>query len=154
MDAFSLPYVVRWTDIDINRHVRYSAYIDAAAELRYHFLTQHGFPPNALDRLGFGLVYTSLTINFYREVLLGETLQITFCLAGMSPNKIRWKVRHDFLKANGKKAATMILEGSFLDMATRQPVIPSPEFIDVFEGVKRTPDFEVMSESKWFKTSR
>ena len=103
MEAYSFPYEVRWTDIDINRHVRYSAYIDAAAELRYHFLTQHGFPPNALDRLGFGLVYTSLTINFYREVLLGETLQITFCLAGMSPNKIRWKVRHDFLKANGKK---------------------------------------------------
>jgi len=154
MEVYSLPYEVRWTDIDINRHVRYSAYIDAAAELRYHFLTQHGFPPNALDRLGFGLVYTSLTINFYREVLLGETLQITFCLAGMSPQKIRWKVRHDFLKANGKKAATMILEGSFLDMATRQPTIPAPEFIDVFLEVKRTPDFEVMSESKWFKTSR
>ena len=48
----------------------------------------------------------------------------------------------------------MILEGSFLDMATRQPVIPAPEFIDVFLEVKRTPDFEVMSESKWFKTSR
>jgi acyl-CoA thioester hydrolase len=154
MEAYSLPYEVRWTDIDINRHVRYSAYIDAAAELRYHFLTQHGFPPKALERLGIGLVYTSLAINFYREVLLGETLQITFCLAGMSPQKIRWKVSHDFLKANGKKAATMILEGAFLDMATRQPSIPAPEFIDVFQEVTRTPDFEVMSESKWFKPSR
>jgi acyl-CoA thioester hydrolase len=152
MEVYSLPYEVRWTDIDINRHVRYSAYIDAAAELRYRFLNQHGFSPNAFERLGIGLIYTSLAINFYREVFLGETLQITFCLTGMSPQKIRWKVRHDFLKANGKKAATLILEGAFLDMATRQPIIPTPGMMDVFLQVPRTPDFEAMSESKWFKT--
>jgi acyl-CoA thioester hydrolase len=150
MEAYSLPYEVRWTDIDINRHVRYSAYIDAAAELRYRFLNQHGFPPNAFEKMGVGLVYTSLAINFYREVLLGETLTITFYVAGMSPQKIRWKVRHDFLKANGKKAATLVLDGAFLDMATRQPLIPSSELMAVFEQGPRTPDFEVMSESKWF----
>jgi acyl-CoA thioester hydrolase len=133
--------------------VRYSAYIDAAAELRYRFLTQHGFPPKALEKLGIGLVYTSLAINFYREVLLGETLTITFCLAGMSPQKIRWKVRHDFLKANGKKAATLILEGAFLDMLSRQPRTPDPGMMAVFEQVSHTREFETMSESKWFKPS-
>ena len=150
MDAYTMPYEVRWTDIDANRHVRYSVYIDAAAELRYRFFTQHDLPPEAFDQLGVGPVYTSLTANFFREVRLGETLTITYQLAGLSEHGIRWKVRHDFLKANGKKAVTVSLEGTILNLTTRQPTIPTPEIMAVFQQVPRTSDFEQLSESRWF----
>ena len=69
MDAYSMPYEVRWTDIDANRHVRYSAYIDAAAELRYRFFTHYDLPPEAFDKLGVGPVYTALNATFFREEL-------------------------------------------------------------------------------------
>ena len=150
MDTYSIPYEVRWTDIDANRHVRYSAYIDAAAEMRYRFFTEHSLSPEEFDKLGVGPVYTSLTINFYREVLLGETLTITFQIAGLSPLGIRWKVCHDFQKANGKKAVSLALEGTFLNLTTRQPVVPTPEIMEVFQRAPRTPAFEAMSDSRWF----
>jgi acyl-CoA thioester hydrolase len=146
-----MPYEVRWTDIDANRHVRYSVYIDAAAELRYRFYTQHNLPPEVFDNLGMGAVYTSITANFFREVRLGETLSITYMLTGLSPQGIRWKVRHDFLKANGKKAVTLSVEGAMLDLNTRQPVIATPEIMAVFQLVPRSDNFEVLSESRWFK---
>jgi acyl-CoA thioester hydrolase len=150
MEAYSLPYEVRWTDIDANRHVRYSAYIDAAAELRYRFFTEHNLPPEAFNQLGAGPVYTSLTANFFREVFLGETLTITYLLTGLSSQGVRWKVQHDFLKANGKKAVTVALEGTILDLTTRQPTVPTPEIMAVFQQVPRSKDFEVLSESRWF----
>ena len=151
VDAYSMTYEVRWTDIDANRHVRYSAYIDAAAELRYRFFTDHDLSPEAFDKLGVGPVYTSLTANFFREVRLGETLTITYLLTGLSPQGVRWKVQHDFLKANGKKAVAVSLEGTILNLTTRQPTMPTPEIMDVFQLVPRSPDFEVLSESRWFK---
>jgi acyl-CoA thioester hydrolase len=150
MEAYSLPYEVRWTDIDANRHVRYSVYIDAAAELRYRFFTEHNLPPEAFNQLGAGPVYTSLTANFFREVFLGETLTITYLLTGLSPQGVRWKVQHDFLKTNGKKAVTVALEGTILDLTTRQPTVPTPEIMAVFQQVPRSKDFEVLSESRWF----
>jgi acyl-CoA thioester hydrolase len=153
MEAYSMTYEVRWTDIDANRHVRYSAYIDAAAELRYRFFTQRNLPPEAFDKLGVGPVYTSLTANFFREVRLGETLTITYLLTGLSPQGIRWKVQHDFLKANGKKAVAVSLEGTILNLTTRQPAVPTPEIMEVFQQVPRSPNFEVLSESRWFKPS-
>lgn len=151
MDAYSMPYQVRWTDIDANQHVRYSAYIDAAAELRYRFFTEHGLPPEVFDSLGVGPVYTSLTANFFREVRLGETLTITYQLTGLSPTGLRWKVQHDFLKSNGKKAVTILLEGTILNLSTRQPTAPTPKIMAGFQQVPRGPDFEVLSESRWFK---
>ena len=153
MQAYSMTYEVRWADIDANRHVRYSAYIDAAAELRYRFFTQHNLPPEAFDNLGVGPVYTCLTANFFREVRLGETLTITYLLTGLSPQGIRWKVQHDFLKGNGKKAVTVSLEGTILNLTTRQPSVPTPEIMAVFQLVPRSPDFEVLSESRWFRSA-
>ena len=153
MEAYSMPYEVRWTDIDANRHVRYSAYIDAAAELRYRFFTEHSLPPEAFDNLGVGPVYTSLTANFFREVRLGETLTITYLLTGLSPQGIRWKVQHDFLKANHKKAVTILLEGTILNLTTREPTVPTPEIMAVFQLVPRSACFEVLSESRWFRNS-
>lgn len=153
MQAYALPYQVRWTDIDANRHVRYSAYIDAAAELRYRFFTEHNLPPEAFDNLGVGPVYTSLTANFYREVRLGETLTITYLLTGLSPQGIRWKVQHDFLKASGKKAVSVSLEGAILNLVTRQPAVPTPEIMAVFQQVPRSANFEELSEARWFRST-
>jgi acyl-CoA thioester hydrolase len=146
-----MTYDVRWTDIDANRHVRYSAYIDAAAEQRYRFFTEHNLPPEAFDKLNMGPVYTTLTANFFREVRLGETLTIKYLLTGLSPTGVRWKVQHDFLKASGKKAVSILLEGTILNLTTRQPTAPTPEIMAVFQLVPRGSDFEVLSDSRWFK---
>ena len=93
---------------------------------------------------------TFSTANFFREVRLGETLTITYQLAGLSEQGIRWRVRHDFLKANGKKAVTVLLEGTILNLTTRQPTIPTPEIMAVFQQVPRSSDFEQLSDSRWF----
>ena len=34
MDAYSGTYDIRWADLDANGHVHYSAYLDAAADLK------------------------------------------------------------------------------------------------------------------------
>lgn len=154
MEAYTMPYQVRWTDIDANRHVRYSAYIDAAHELRYRFFREHSLPPEAFDHLGVGAIYTSLDAKFFREVRLGETLTVTYILTGLSPLGIRWKVQHDFLKANGKKAVTIIMEGAMLNLTTRQPAVPTPEVMAVFQQIPRSTDFEVLAESRWFRSNR
>jgi acyl-CoA thioester hydrolase len=151
MDAYTTTYEVRWTDIDANRHVRYSAYIDAAAEQRYRFFSEHDLAPEVFDKLDMGPVYTTLTATFFREARLGEALTIHYLLTGMSPSGTRWKVQHDFLKANGKKAVSVSLEGTILNLTTRQPVAPTPEIMSVFQLVPRSRDFELLSESRWFK---
>ena len=150
MDSYSMTYKVRWADIDLNRHVNYAAYIEAATELRYKFFLEHNLLPDTFEKLGISPTYTSMSINFLREVLLGETITITFQLAGMSEHGIRWRIRHNFLKANGKKAVLLALEGTFLDLKTRQPIKPMPEILAAFQDAPRSPDFEVLPEVRWF----
>jgi len=153
MTAYTMTYEVRWTDIDANRHMRSSAYIDAAEELRYRFFIQHDLTPEYFDKLTIGPVYTALSVNFYREIRLSETITITYLLTGLSERGMHWRVRHEFLKANGKKAVTLVLEGTILDLGTRQPTVPTPEIMAVFQRIPRSSDFEVLPESRWFNPS-
>jgi acyl-CoA thioester hydrolase len=149
MDPYSKNYEIRWSDIDANGHVNYAAYIDAAGDLRYHFFTAHGFPPERFEQLGVGPIYTAIHASFLREVRMGETVTITYALAGLSPLGGRWKVHHDVLKSNGKKAVRIDLEGAILNLSTRRPAFPTPELLQVFNLVPRTKVFEDLSDSRW-----
>ena len=147
MDFYRGTYEIRWSDLDANGHVNYAAYIDAAGDLRYRFFTEHGYPPQKFLEMGVGPVYTAIHAQFLREVRIAETVTITYALAGLSPNGGRWKVHHDVLKANGKKAVTIDLEGVILDLSTRKPVLPSAELARVFILIPRAEDFAVLPDT-------
>jgi acyl-CoA thioester hydrolase len=151
MIGYSRTYEIRWSDLDANGHVNYAAYIDAAGDLRYRFFTGHGFPPERFSEMGIGPIYTTIQAEFLREVRLGESVTITYALSGLSPSGMRWKVHHDVLKSNGKKATIIELEGTILDLSTRKPVLPTPELVQVFNLVPRTSNFNVLSEFRWIR---
>jgi acyl-CoA thioester hydrolase len=149
MDSYSGIYEIRWSDLDANNHVNYAVYIDAAGDLRYRFFTEHGFPPERFAQLGIGPVYTAMQARFLREVRMSETITITYSLSGLSPRGANWKVHHDVLKSNGKKAVSLDLEGTILDLSTRKPVAPSPDLLETFNLIPRTPDFAILPEMRW-----
>ena len=151
MDAYTKTYEIRWSDLDANGHVNYSAYIDAAGDVRYQFFTAHNFTPEKFAELGIGPVYTSLHADFFREVRMGETVTVTFSLSGLAPSGARWKVHHDVLKSNGKKAVSIEIEGAILNLSSRKPVVPTPELLQTFNLVPRAKNFEVLSEVRWIK---
>jgi len=147
MDEYSTLYEIRSSDIDANGHVNYAVYIDAAGDQRYRFFSDHAFPPQKFVDLGIGPVYTDIHARFLREVLLGETITITCNLSGLSPLGVRWKVHHDFIKATGKKAVSLDIEGVILDLAARKTIIPTPELLGTFNLLPRSLDFEVLPET-------
>jgi len=151
LSEYSKTYEIRWSDIDTNRHVNYAAYIDAAADLRYRFFTEHGFPPERFEQLGMGPIYTAIHAQFLREVRMGETITITYALTGLSAQGRRWKVHHDVLKSNGKKAVNVDVEGMILDLTSRKPVPPTTELLQTFSLIPRNADFEVLPEMRRMK---
>ncbi len=148
MSGYSKTYEIRWSDIDANGHVNYAAYIDATGDLRYRFFIENEFPPERFELLGVGPIYTAIHASFLREVRMGETVTITFFLSGLSPQGARWKVHHDVLKSNGKKAVSINLEGALLNLSTRRPAFPTPELLHAFNLIPHSPDFELLPDTR------
>ena len=151
MDEYSNTYGIRWSDLDANGHVNYAVYIDAAGDLRYRFFIEHGFPPEKFSELGIGPVYTTIHAEFFREVRMGETVTITYALSGLSPSGARWKVQHNILKSNRKKAVSLGIEGTILNLTTRRPSLPTPELLRTFNLIPRASNFEILPELRRIK---
>ncbi|HEU0294125.1 MAG TPA: thioesterase family protein [Anaerolineales bacterium] len=151
MNEYARTYEIRFSDLDANGHVNYAAYIDAAGDLRYRFFAEHDFLPEKFTELGVGPVYTAIHAEFFREVRMGESVTITFALSGLSLSGTRWKVHHEILKANGKKAVALDVEGVVLNLSTRRPALPTPELLQTFHLIPRASDFEVLPEIRRMK---
>ena len=148
MEEIKRTYEIRWSDLDANGHVNYAAYIDAAGDLRFHFFTEHNFPPERFQQLGIGPIYTAINAVFLREVLMGETITITYSLSGLSADGARWRVHHDVFKSNGKKAVSIDIEGTILDLVARKPVLPIPELLQTYNLIPRSADFAILPETR------
>jgi acyl-CoA thioester hydrolase len=84
--------------------------------------------------------------RFQRELRLGDQVVIDVRLAAASAEGRKWRMSHRILKA-GELAATLEVDGAWLDLRARKIVAPPPEMVRAFDGFARTEDFTVLTRS-------
>ncbi len=139
---FEQQIVVRWQDIDANRHLRNTAYSEFATDTRFRFVAAHGFTQERFEALRFGPVILREDIRYRREVLFGQTVTVNVLAAGLSADGSAWRVRHEIRLADGREAATLTLDGGWLNLDTRRLIDPPPELDALLRRLPRTSDFE------------
>lgn len=73
-----------WGDMDFNGHMRNTAYLDKAADVRLMFFAAHGFPMAEFVRLRLGPVVMKDEVEYFREVqLLDEVAPPALLLAAL-----------------------------------------------------------------------
>jgi acyl-CoA thioester hydrolase len=145
MTAFVKRFEVRWSDLDMNRHMRNTAYSEYCIDVRISFLREQGFPVVEFGRRQIGPVIVREETRYMREIGAGETFEIDFRLAGFAPDGSRWRVQHEVRRGDGKRSALVRIDGVWLDLARRRPVPPPPELYEAFRTLERTDDFEELT---------
>jgi acyl-CoA thioester hydrolase len=140
--SFEWTYEVRWSDLDGHRHVRNSVYSDYATHTRFRLMASHGFDQERLESLGFGPVMLREEIQYRREARLGDALVVNVRCAGLSEDGSHWRVHQDVLRARGKTAAALTVQGGWLDLRERRLIAPPAELADIMRSLPRTGDFE------------
>ena len=76
MHDYSKTYEVRWADMDPNRHLRHSVYLDYAAQTRVALFSDYGLPMDNIAKLGLGPVLFREEIKYVREVNSREEVTV------------------------------------------------------------------------------
>ena len=140
--VFSKRFEVRWADLDANRHLRNTAYLDYATHVRFAFLAENGFPPSRFGELHFGPVILREEMSFLREVGPNDELTVDYRLAALSQDGRRFKLRHRVFRRDGVEAARIDTDGGWMDLATRKLRPPPEELAAALDRLVRTSDFE------------
>lgn len=136
-----------WADMDFNSHMRNTAYLDKAADVRQMFLIEHGFPIEEFLRLRIGPVVMKDELEYFKEVGLQQEITVTYALAGHAPDGSRFLLRHEILRPDGKLAARVTSTGGWLDLAQRRLIAPPPTLLTAMNSLDKTADFAVLPSS-------
>ncbi len=142
MKILELSFDVRWADIDANKHMRHSAYYDYAAHLRVQLLKNRGMDVVTLSKLGIGPVLFREEAIFMREINMDDTIRVNVKLKRSREDGSRWTFIHEFHKDDEKVAATVTVDGAWLDLKKRKLTALPDHFLQLFLDIPRTDDFE------------
>jgi len=136
-----------WADMDFNSHMKNTAYLDKAADVRQMFLIENGFPVEEFLRLKIGPVVMKDEVEYFKEVGLQQEITVTYALAGQALDGSRFLLRHEIFRPDGKLSARVTSTGGWLNLAERKLVVPPPTLLSVMNSLEKTGDFMVLPSS-------
>lgn len=136
-----------WADMDFNAHMKNTAYLDKAADVRQMFLLENGFPVEEFLRLRIGPVVMKDEVEYFREVGLQQSITVTYALAGHAPDGSRFLLRHEIFRPDGQLSARVTSTGGWLNLAERKLVAPPPALLAAMNSLEKTNDFQVLPSS-------
>jgi acyl-CoA thioester hydrolase len=138
--TFIVPIVARWADIDLNQHMRHSAFADWAAYARTVWLNANGFTMQKLVERNIAPVLFEDRTRYIKEILLGEQVQIELQLAGANRDGSQWFLWHIF-RRGATVCAVYEAKGAWFSVATRRVVAPPPALLEAYSNMARTDDY-------------
>jgi len=145
---FSRSYDVIWADLDANAHMRHTAYMDYAAQVRLAWLFEMGFSIERLFKAGVGPILFNESTSYRREVRGGERIVVGLELTGLSENRKHWRFRQPIHKEGGELSAVVEVQGAWLDLRARKVAPPPPELLAAVEAWPRADDFALIAPNK------
>ena len=141
MEKFSLPIQVRWSDIDQNRHLRHSAYYDYGATARIVLFSESGLPNSKLEEFHIGPILFREEAVFKKEIKFEDKITIDIQLTKALPDFSRWSLRHHLYKDKNVLAATINMDGAWIDIVKRKLAIPDPFIQKIFDNFPKAEEF-------------
>ncbi len=142
MDDFSRTFEVRWSDVDLNGHMRNTAYSEYALDVRVAWLAEGGFGWERLRDLAIGPVLLREEIEYRRELHLGDRIRVDLRALGLSPDASHFQLLHELHRADGKLAARVIIDAAWLDLRARRIAAPPEPLAELLRSAPRAEAFE------------
>jgi len=133
----AVSYRTRWADMDPNGHMRHSAYADYAADQRVVTLGRAGFSLQQFAALRIGPILFREETRYLKEISIGEEIRVDSKLAQLNEDGSRWTIVHGIYKADGRLAATVTVDGAWLDLGRRKLTVPPAELTEMMRDMPR-----------------
>lgn len=140
--SFSQRFEVRWADLDPNRHLRHTAFMDYATHVRFAYLAEHGFPAQRFAEEGFGPVIFREETVYRSEVSPQHSIEVDFMIGKLAPDSSRFRLVHHIERDDGVRAAVVTVDGAWFSLDTRKLIVPPAKLNELLHQLPRTADFE------------
>ena len=143
---YKKDFEIRWSDIDANRHLANSAYINFMSHTRMAFLMENGFGQQEMAKHNIGPVVFYEHMYYFKEVFAGKPVSVTLQLKGISEDGMYFEFQHDFYDYKGRNFASCEMMGAWIDLKERKLISLPEELYANLSSLERTEDFKILTK--------
>lgn len=143
---FTKEFEIRWSDVDANRHLANSAYLNFMSHTRMAFLMKMGMSQREMVSYNIGPVVFYEHIYYFKEVFPGKPITVSLELKGLSENGMYFEFVHNFYDAKGRNVAHCEMLGAWIDLEKRSLTDLPKALYEKFDEVPKTADFKVLTK--------
>ena len=133
---FYQTFEVRWSDLDANKHLANSSYVQYCAQARMSFMKKEKMGVTQLSRWGIGPVILHERFSFFKEIYADQTVIVSVEIDGCSEDSSIYRFVHKFYLPDGTHCATAEATGVWIDMMLRKMTTPPDDVVEVMDRYK------------------
>ncbi len=140
-------FEMRWSDIDANRHLANSAYLNFMSHTRMSFLMELGFNHKTMAAHEIGPVVFYEHLYYFKEAFIGKPIKVSMEVMGLSEDGKFFEFHHNFYDYEGKNFAHCEMMGAWISLKTRSLTGLSDFFLTALSKVKKGEGFRVLTKA-------
>jgi len=144
-------FEVRWSEIDANRHMANSAYVQRCIDCRVHFFKISGLS-NKIMTEQIGPVIFHEHYYFMREMHMGDKARMNMRLKGNSADYKFAEFDICMYKQSGELAMFSTLVFTLMDLNSRKIILPNEDVIGFYNQLEKSEDYKVF-DSKYTRAN-
>lgn len=143
---YTKKFDIRWSDLDANRHLGNSAYLNFMSHTRMGFLMENGFGQDEMVKHNLGPVVFYEHIYYFKEIFPGKPVTVSLELKGLSEDGMYFEFKHNFYDGHGKNLAMCEIMGGWIDLKERKLRSLPTDLFENFNGLAHTEDFRILTK--------
>lgn len=143
---YTKKFEIRWSDLDANRHLANSAFINFMSHTRMGFLMENGFGQKELSHYNLGPIVFYEHIYYFKEIFAGKPVTVTLELSGLSKDGMYFEFIHKIYDYKGKNCATCEMMGSWIDLEERKLISLPDELFKQLDNTPKSDNFRTLTK--------
>ena len=139
-------FEIRWSDVDANRHLANSAYLNFMSHTRMAFLMGLGFTHKTMEEHRIGPVVFYEHMYYFKEAFPGRPVKVSMEVVGMSEDGKFFEFHHSFYDYKGRNFAQCEMMGAWVNLKTRALTGLSEDFLNAFSAIEKPENFRILTK--------
>ncbi|TXE08603.1 acyl-CoA thioesterase [Gelidibacter salicanalis] len=146
MKTYLKDFEIRWSDVDANRHLANSAYVNFMSHTRVAFFEDHNFSLSNLAKFKISPVVFYEHIYYFKEAFLGTPIRVSLEVKGLSEDGMFFEIEHNIYNHKGENLASCELMGAWINLKTRELSALPSEFLTEMDTFPISADFRTLTK--------
>lgn len=143
---YKKQFEIRWSDVDANRHLANSAYVNFMSHTRVAFFDEFNFSLQTLLKNNISPVIFYEHIFYFKEAFLGTPITVSLEVSGLSEDGMFFKIEHNFYNHKGENLANCEVLGAWIDLKSRALTDLPTELLSIMDAFPKTKNFKVLTK--------